>query len=407
MGAPDFEKRGTRRFQIVRRLGSGGMGMVYEVVDREQHTRLALKTLRTLSADALVRFKREFRVLQGLQHPNLVTLGELFEEGGQWFYTMELVHGAHLLEWVRPSAPVDALLASPAVPRVPDGAEQVGGARLDEQRLRESLAQLGRALEALHRMNKVHRDIKPSNILVTPEGRVVLVDYGLVTDVAPPPDAERSEGDVVGTTAYMAPEQAASRKVGPYSDWYAVGVLLYEALTGRQPFAGAPLEVLMNKQRFEPPAPHTLAPAVPADLDALCVELLRIEPAARPVASEIMRRLGAAPPPDEPHAQSPAPPAPPFVGRSIELQSLEDAFAAVQAGEAVTVCVHGESGVGKSALVRRFVDALKSPPRALVLFGRCYERESVPYKALDGVIATCACCRPPTRRRSCPAARGC
>src|SRR5262252_5063954 len=94
--------RGTRRFQILRRLGEGGMGVVYEALDRERETRVALKTLRTLDAEALLRFKHEFRALQDLEHPNLVSLGELIEEGGVWFYSMELIAGVDFLTWVRP-----------------------------------------------------------------------------------------------------------------------------------------------------------------------------------------------------------------------------------------------------------------------------------------------------------------
>jgi len=102
-GANDF--RGTKRFEVVRLLGEGGMGLVYEVLDRERGLRVALKTLRQLTGDALYRFKNEFRALQDLQHPNLVTLGELIQEEGRWFFTMELVEGVDFVTWVRPNAP--------------------------------------------------------------------------------------------------------------------------------------------------------------------------------------------------------------------------------------------------------------------------------------------------------------
>ena len=98
-----FEFAGTERFEVLRCLGAGGMGVVYEAFDRERHARVALKTLRTMSADGLLRFKHEFRAFRDLQHPNLVTLGELFSEGRDWFFTMELVEGVDFLDWVRPA----------------------------------------------------------------------------------------------------------------------------------------------------------------------------------------------------------------------------------------------------------------------------------------------------------------
>src|SRR5215469_4157012 len=96
------EFRGPARFEVLSRLGTGGMGVVYEALDRERHVKVALKTLKHLSANALVRLKREFRALQGIQHVNLVDLGELFEDAGSWFFTMEIVEGVDLLDYVRP-----------------------------------------------------------------------------------------------------------------------------------------------------------------------------------------------------------------------------------------------------------------------------------------------------------------
>src|SRR5262249_5065719 len=130
----------------------------------------------------------------------------------------------------------------------------------DVTRLRDTLPQLCLGLCALHAAGKVHRDVKPSNVRVTPDGRVKILDFGLVADSV---DAE-----VVGASRfavpprYMAPEQATSQPIGPAADWYAVGVMLYEALTGRAPFLGPPLDVLSDKQRREPIAPRTIVPTV-------------------------------------------------------------------------------------------------------------------------------------------------
>jgi serine/threonine protein kinase/tetratricopeptide (TPR) repeat protein len=413
---------GTERFEIVRRLGAGGMGVVYEAYDRERDARVALKTLRTLKPDALLRFKNEFRALQDISHPNLVALGELFEEEGRWFFTMEMVDGAHFLDYVtRADEPDDAPSISVksaalstsgvesavsvsadtrAVPEtvrnartedrptidLPTGASEPPpaprpmrqlGSGVDVRRLRSALAQLALGLAALHRAQKVHRDIKPSNILVTREGQVKILDFGLVADLL----NAYPESHLVGTYSYMAPEQAGLRPVGPAADWYSVGVLIYKAITGRLPVTGNAREVLVLKQAFEPAPPSAIA-EVPEDLDKLCVDLLHIDPAARPSGREILERLGA-----REAAHGGGGPLPHFIGRRMEIDALHKAFAVTRKTRGVTFFVHGESGVGKSALVRRFTDAVASEmPDAVVFFGRCYERENVPYKGVDGII---------------------
>ncbi len=354
------EFSGTERFAVIRELGMGGMGVVYEVLDRKSGDKVALKTLRNVDSAAILLLKQEFRALGGLHHPNLIRLGELFESRGDWFFTMELIKGVDLMSWVR---------GEPA-------------------RLRETIAQLVTGLGALHDAGHIHRDIKPSNVLVT-DGRVVLLDFGLATRH----DQEQmswTDASVVGTPDYMAPEQAASRPIGPEADFYSVGVILYEALTGRLPIDGRALEVVMEKQRVIPPAPSTLAD-VPPDLDALCCDLLQIDPSARPSRNAIIRRLAATPRAATPtNARDSVSMTPPiarqtFVGREIELDILRAALAENDTGVAVTLLIEAESGMGKSALAEYFVSGLDRRD-VVVLRGRCYERESVPYKAVDGVI---------------------
>jgi len=355
------------RFELLSSLGEGGFGTVYEAFDRSQQARVALKALTRINPDALFRFKREFRAMQDLAHPNLVTLGELFESSGQWFFTMELVQGCDFLSFVRPT----------------EGA-------FHEARLRASLLQLAEGLSALHAGGTIHRDVKPPNMRITPQGRLVLLDFGLIThgDEA----RQSTAGGVVGTVAYMAPEQAAGGRLGPAADWYSVGMVLYEALTGTLPFEGSPIQILMAKQGAPPSPPSTRARGIPADLDRLCSELLQTDPSTRPSGPEILARLRG------PEGLTPSSVrsqvtaggstfAPPFLGRQRELAVLSDAAASIRSGEASALYVHGISGIGKSAVVRHFTEDLEArDPKALVLNGRCFERETVPYKAFDGVV---------------------
>jgi eukaryotic-like serine/threonine-protein kinase len=255
----------------------------------------------------------------------------------------------------------------------------------DEERLRNGIVQLAEGLMALHESRRVHRDIKPTNILVSRAGEVIILDFGLVREN----DAEYSTGPFpVGTAAYMAPEQAASRTVGPPADWYAVGVLLYECLTGQLPFSGAPLQIMMEKQTDDPPHPSAITPNVPKDLDALCVALMQYEPGSRPTGQKVLQLFGAedgtAP---RRHVLSTPSRRNLFVGRERELTVLRQVYEDDKSTGPVTVLVHGPSGVGKSELQRQLVRQLREQhPRLIPLVGRCLEHELVPYKALDGVV---------------------
>ena len=217
---------------------------------------------------------------------------------------------------------------------------------------------------------------------MTPQGRLVILDFGIISDLQ---RVERwNQYRTMGTVAYMAPEQAEARPVGPAADWYSIGVVLYEALTGTLPYLGQPAEILERKRREPAPAPSTLVPGIPPALDELCAALLSIDPAARPTGDEILRRLQVAQPAAADHGYT-APHA--FIGRQKELATLDRAFTDSRRGQAVTVQVHGESGVGKSFLVRHFLETItRAVPETVLLCGRCYERELVPYKAVDGVV---------------------
>jgi len=362
------------RYFLHRRLGAGGFGIVYEAEDLRDGGRVALKMLRRAEAGWLSRFKREFRALQGLSHPNLVSFEELFGVGGDWFFTMELLEGVDFLRHVAGEHP----------------------GRVDEAKLRAALLQLLDGLAALHAVDKVHRDVKPSNVLVTTEGRLVLIDFGLVLD-----GAHSTEGALLGTPAYMAPEQAVDGSVGASADVYAVGAMLFEALTGRRPIEGAPLQVLVAKQTFDPVRPSAVTEGVPPDLDDLCWRLLQRQPFERPGAAEarnILVQGAGGTSPSGSVRSSRVSTRPPFVGRSEALARLEHALERARQ-QGTSVLVSGESGIGKSRLVREFTARIADrDARAIVLDGRCHEREAIPYKTVDGIVDALASrlCRLPT-----------
>ncbi|HET7712375.1 MAG TPA: serine/threonine-protein kinase, partial [Thermoanaerobaculia bacterium] len=267
---------GSSRFQIRRRIGSGSFGIVYEAFDPVRNQVVAVKALRHAYPEALYRFKREFRSLTGIVDRNLIRLYELISEGEQLLVSMELIEGLNFIEYVR-----GALGGEPE--GQPPGSEPAGLVEsFDTFRLGVALPQLARGVIALHNAGKLHRDIKPSNVLVADDQRVVLLDFGLVMDTSS--RFTQSSTSTSGTPAYMSPEQGGGggQALGPPSDWYSVGVMLYQALTGQVPFHGTYLEILTAKQNSDVPPPSTVVAEVPEHLDALCRDLLRVDPKARP-----------------------------------------------------------------------------------------------------------------------------
>lgn len=390
------------RYKVLRRIGAGGMGVVYEADDRERGERVALKTLANPDVENVYMLKREFRALAEVSHPNLVALYDLVVAAESCFFTMELVDGSDLLTylWKRPVDQVLALastthtpLPTATPPTSPEGNDLTSASidgpakptRCDLERLRNALPQLARGLHALHEAGKIHRDVKPSNIQVANDGRVVLLDFGLVAELERRNTADRL---IVGTVPYMSPEQcAADVSLTPAADWYAVGVVLFQALTGRLPFNGVPARVLFDKQTEVAPRASSFVHDVPADLDELCAKLLERDPADRPSGPALLKRLGV----NEAGRQS----VPSisvsrdggFTGRESELAMLDAALAPLQRGRASVAVVRAPSGMGKSSLTARFFERVRAlHPTALLLRGRCLDREDVPYKAIDHLI---------------------
>ena len=243
---------------------------------------------------------------------------------------------------------------------------------LSLERLRAALPQVVAGLKALHAGGMIHSDIKPENLFATAEGRICILDFGLLTESMSRVESAR------GTPAFMPPEQFQG-VITEAADWYAVGVLLYGALTGRLPATCCSPGRARAKVFSRPVDPRILAPDLPDDLADLAMRLLEGDPRHRPSGEEIARIVGL--PVDSDSRTGPSL----FVGRARELQRLERAFEEVRLGNPRIVHLHGDSGIGKTTLISSFA-RLVTDRGGSVFRGTCHIDASVPYKALDCVI---------------------
>ncbi|HWN69336.1 MAG TPA: AAA family ATPase, partial [Haliangium sp.] len=296
--------------------------------------------------------------------------------------------------------------AAPGPGQPPDPSERVELAdRVDLERMGATLGQLADALRALHAAGLVHCDLTPSNVMVTHEGRVVVMDFGVVAAL------RRSENlsalpTLAGTPSFIAPEQLRGAPPTAATDWYSFGTILYLLLTGQMPFEGPAAEVLRAQQQRDPAPPGQFTAGIPAELEALCLRLLARDPAQRPTGDEVQGALAHILPAPGNGAERPAggPEAGPggvagqvepdvFVGRQDELALLRRSLDRVREHGQQCVLIAGPSGMGKSTLASRFADELgqaqdqdPAAPAPLVLFARCHDRETLAYKALDSII---------------------
>ena len=250
------------RYDIVRPLGSGGMGEVYLARDRTLGRDVALKVLRSQYAgdrESAERFKREATSAAGLSHPNIVQVYDRGDtEEGSSYIAMEYVPGGTLKERIVAEGPLDAGLAA-----------SYG-------------YQVSEALGAAHAKGVVHRDIKPQNVLITASGTTKVGDFGIARAASAAGDAQTKTGTVMGTAGYMSPEQALGESATPKSDLYSLGVVLYEAVTGELPFtADNPIAVSMKHVNETPRPPGDLNPAVPDGMNAVIMKLLSKSPEDR------------------------------------------------------------------------------------------------------------------------------
>ena len=261
-GSPLLREALAGRYRIEGQLAEGGMAVVYLAEDTKLHRRVAVKILkRELSSDlGLKRFLREIEITSHLTHPNLLSLHDAGEMGGQLFFVMPYVEGVTLHARLRRDGPLPV-----------DEALRIAC---------DVAAGLGHA----HRHGVVHRDIKPDNIILH-EGRAVLLDFGIARAIhASPRDPRTSSGIIIGTAAYMSPEQASGKRaIDAPSDVYALACVLYEMLAGEPPFRGRSMQIVMSRHVHEPPpSVRIVRPEVPVVIEQVIMRALAKDPAARP-----------------------------------------------------------------------------------------------------------------------------
>ncbi|HVC93524.1 MAG TPA: serine/threonine-protein kinase [Pirellulales bacterium] len=261
-------------YKLLHEIARGGMGVIYKARQVRLNRIVALKMILTgqLASEAdLVRFRTEAEAAAALQHPNIVAVHEVGEHEGQCYFTMDFVEGQSLASLIRES-PLSAVRAAHYV------------------------RTLAEAMQYAHEKGTLHRDLKPANVLIDRFDKPQITDFGLAKRIAGGSDLTGT-GQILGTPSYMPPEQAQGKhdQIGPPSDVYALGAILYELLTGRPPFrAETPLDTLMQVLDAEPAAPRLLNPTVPRDLEDICLKCLEKAPHARyPSAQALADDLGA------------------------------------------------------------------------------------------------------------------
>ncbi|MDX3851381.1 serine/threonine-protein kinase [Streptomyces sp. AK02-01A] len=286
------------RYELSTVIGQGGMGQVWTAYDQRLDRRVAVKLLRpdrmaaATGADEMRRrFVRECRVTAQVDHPGLVTVHDAGSDDEDLYLVMQYVEGADLADHLAEHDPYPWPWAVSVA------------------------AQLCAVLAAVHAVPIVHRDLKPRNVMVKPDGTVIVLDLGVASVIDTDTTRLTHTGSPIGSPAYMAPEQAMGGAVGPYTDLYALGVLLHELLSGSVPFAGSTVLGVLHRHLYEPPLPvRRLRPEIPEPLEGLVLRLLAKDPGARPAgAQEVYEDLATLLPSRGGAAAGPLDPSRPFL----------------------------------------------------------------------------------------------
>jgi tetratricopeptide (TPR) repeat protein len=364
MNTTDEPSAGDRigtHYEVVGQVARGGMASVIAVRDVRTTEVLALKLLLPLDGtdEAQNRFRREFRAMSRLHHQNVLRVHESGIHRGRPWFTMELLEGHDL------RVEAELLQVAPAPERF--------------ARIESLLKQVARALAYVHERGLVHRDVTPGNLMVLPDGTLKLMDFGVVKEDGGDMTAV---GELIGTVAYMAPEQITGDAVDERTDLYSLGAVLYLMLTGKRPFQAHTIHGFMEKHLHQRPRPpRELCGDVPEHLEAVCMRLLEKAPAARFASAwHLLHTLGDVETGDEPEGRFP----PRTVGRTAIKSRLREAIDEVATGRAGhALLLSGPMGIGKSRLVD--VATLHAQRLGLpVAVGRCraQDRPFAPFTAM-------------------------
>jgi Protein kinase domain len=256
------------RYQVLSELGRGGMGIVYQAYDKQLKEQVAIKLLSPLlSADqeALERLTREVSLARRITHTNVIRIHDLSEVNGLHYVSMEYFSGSNLKEHLKRSGPLSLLNAYQIFSQICDG------------------------LEAAHSQGVVHRDLKAQNIMVGPSGQIKIIDFGLARSVHL--EGMTATGLIMGTPEYMSPEQVAGKHVDERADIYALGVILYEMLTGRVPFTGdSAIAVGFQQLKDPPPSPRSINPQISEEIERVILKALQKNPIERYRTVDDMRK---------------------------------------------------------------------------------------------------------------------